>query len=363
MHKEGRGKDVRPAPTPEHVKATERDPGQKVNISQLEAIVEKLAQAMKKSPRADEFYDVTSKKREQLRETAALAQTLQGNLLEEFGIRHERTMRSLYHSSDETVPGSLEKPDLPDPQYVLHNMRKILTLEKKAPGAVKFLYEQRGIRNFARYDEAFWRRQFEERNDPAPYALLIGASSLEDNASSETSVYTDLQNKLKKLPEKHLLRYIEVETVSELFRLITRLDTTYNSDGSTPIPLVIYDGHGTSERIFLQGKNFGKDELRHPRFEDLFLKHLDKTFSSTALFVFGSCEANLKTWRNHQISLAEVFRNTLQNLHSRKIRVSATEDSATQFTKLEPSQNKDGSLSLKIQSSSHESGVPKYKNA
>lgn len=96
----------------------------------------------------------------------------------ELGIAHNRITTSLLKADGSFAMEVHTGAFLPTPKYVLENARRILTLEKKSPGSVLYLYEQRGIRNFARYSVAFWQRQYKERTSELPCMLVIVPSAL-----------------------------------------------------------------------------------------------------------------------------------------------------------------------------------------
>lgn len=342
---------------------------------QLSEIVETLAHEIRNTPDDEPWSgDVrySEYKQDQIQESAQKAYELLTKFLRELGIeRVDRVRESLSESSQKSIEITIERGGFNDYEKVatahemLRNMRRMLALEKKVPGAVKFLYEQHGIRNFTKYNEAFWRQQYLERNDSKPYALFIVASSLESDASTSNLVLSEFQKQLGKLKPPHLLRVIEVGTMTDLFRLTQRLNVTHNKRGENPIPLVVYDGHGTSRRIFLNDKNFGIDELETKRFREIFNTHFYNAFTENVEFVFGSCEAGRKEYDGYgsRPGVAETLKNTLQDLHSDKIRVIASEDTATAFSELKPVMLKDGSLTLKIKSVPYyKGGVTKYRN-
>ena len=344
-------------------------------LERLERTVEELAHEVRNTLEIDYYdYDATISdyKRDQTKDSARKAYKFLKQFLDTLGIEQiSRMKESLSESSKKKVElpipdteGYNDYEDVANAHEVLRNMRRMLALEKKVPGAVKFLYEQHGIRNFTKYNEAFWRRQYLERNNTEPYALFIVASSLESDASTSSAVLSDFQERLSKLDPPHLLRVIEVGTLSDLFRLTQRLNVAHNKQGENPIPLVVYDGHGTSRRLFLNNKNFGIDELEDPRFEDIFNRHFYNAFSENAEFVFGSCEAGLKehTGYHKRPGVAETLKQTLTKLHSDKVRVIASEETATAFSELKPVKLKDGSLTLKIKSVPYfEGGTTRYR--
>ncbi len=283
---------------------------------------------------------------------------LLAKFLSGFNISHGRTAKSLKEGDGDVGMDYASRTHFVSGNYVLENMRRMLTLEEKDPGAVQFLYSQRGIRNFARYSAEFWARQYTESASTLPYMLVITPSGVERGTAAGSAIYKTLQNDLKKLEASHLMRTIEVSGLSDMLRLLVRLDKAHNADGTNPIKLVLFDGHGTNVRLFLQwggrdSKLHAKDILSE-RFAKIFQQYLSKAFAPTAQFIFGSCESALP-YKEHPAAgvlaekmpgIAHSLKEVLKSIFSKKVRIVGSEDELTPFTHLTPSLLKGGSLSL-----------------
>lgn len=273
---------------------------------------------------------------------ARRANLLLGSFLSELGIVSRRTFSSLFESEERRHYMRL---GLVNPHTTLSNMRHMLALEREGKGVVRWLYNQRGVRNFGRFDESFWLRQYREKDLKLPSMVLIVPSGLSESYMTEASVYGKLQDRLAQLKRPHLLRYIEVRNPSEMLRTFSRLDNTHNKDGTTPISAVLFDGESMSERLYLARKRTEKlwiKDVRSMRFKSIFRRHLQKTFAEHPLFVFGSC----MTAPGIALALKEVMGKLLR----RKIRAIASNYTVTQFADLSPSLQADGSLVLNIDS-------------
>lgn len=142
------------------------------------------------------------------------------------------------------------------------------------------------------------------------------------------------------------MRMIEVNDLFDIFRLLVRLNKEYNGSGQNPISLVLFDGHGTSDRLHLGGGQggrhvFGGRHLSTPRFKSLFQKYLYKTFARHSQFIFGSCDA-----ARYPNSVAQTFESVMKSILGERVRVAGSEGDITPFSDITPSLHKDGSLEL-----------------
>ncbi len=223
---------------------------------------------------------------------------------------------------------------LPSMRYFISNARCMVALEKNAPGAVTYLYEKRGIRNFSHYSHEFWERQYSERDSQLPYMLVVKPQNIEKEALTGTRVYMKLQDTLSQLSVPHNMRLIEIEDVADFFRILVRLDRTYNDMGTNPIPAVLYDGHGTNSRLLFgkddPNKTFGVHTISDERFYDVFKKYLIRAFTQNVQFIFGSCEAGDD--RQGDVSLGYKLKKAMSRLLSTKARVTASRYSLYPFS-------------------------------
>lgn len=268
--------------------------------------------------------------------------------LEGFGIpSHGRVTAALQEADSNPNDHWLFGIQGPSARYVIENARRMLALERRKPGIVRYLYSQRGIRNFNRFSLTFWLRQYAERESDLPCMVVMVPSSLEKEALAATAVYTHLQDLLAQQETPHIMRMLEIYNVPDALRLLVRFDRAYSPTGKNPIAGVLFDGHGTSQRVFLSGDDenglFGIRQLRSERFEELFKKYLSKAFSPAAQFTFGSCEAGRTSDGR---SIGHELKTVMQSIFSKRVKVVASKNSLFPFSELIPSLGKDGSLRI-----------------
>lgn len=226
-----------------------------------------------------------------------------------------------------------------DMEQVLRNLTCIARLERKTPGAVYFLNRQRGIGNFSVYSDIFWQRQFEERESTLPSVLIINPVLFGRYVATSSTVYLRFQDALKNLPTPHVMRLIEIEKLPDFLKLLVRLNKTYNATNTNPIRMVMYDGHGTSERILLSIEKgvmsiLSASHISSERFEKIFSEHLFQAFSPECQFIFASCESAKKTKKTDPVAFA--LKKALQKFFSRNIVVVGSNDIVTPFSKIVP---------------------------
>lgn len=291
------------------------------------------------------------------------ASELFSHFLSEFGFQtQDRFFTSIVLGAEYAASVGKDRTLYPPVAYVLRAMRQMHALESTRPGAVHYLCETQGIRNFARFSLEFWERQYDERNDTNPYMVIVVPSELSEPFITETLVYEELQDKLAALKTPHDMRIVEVDGLLEFFRAFVRLNKTYNAHQQNPIQLVLYDGHGLSHRIYLGETNFGVQQLMNNRFDALFKKRFSSVFSKRATFILASCyAAGIKKTEVDSVGVA--LKRKLSELLGEKIRVIATPDEATPFLNLTPTLKKNGALRLSIDSypsDANKEGEPRY---
>jgi hypothetical protein len=258
----------------------------------------------------------------------------------------------------------IRKVYYPSVAYTLRAMEHMRALEANRSGAIRHLFQAQGIRNFARFSPEFWARQHDEQANHDPYMVVVIPSDMEDRHMTKTHVYTKLQDKLAELVPPHRLRVIEVDGLKEFYRAFLRLDKMYNrGNDAHPISLALFDGHGTSRRLFLGGgDNFGTEQLEEERFDSIFQKHFAGAFAKNAMFVLASCEAAGEDSYDKN-SIGAVLKRKLVTLLGKKVVVVATTDETTPFSEFVPRRKKNGALRLKFESHSGgwQDSVPSYE--
>lgn len=331
-----------------------------VDIKKLDSLITRCA-SLRQVP-YEEYAALPLHKKEEIEGDVIIAAKLLDDFIHELGFAHtERFCFSIALGADYY----LYRGDyFPSVEYTLRAMRHMRTLERMRPGALQYLYNAQGIRNFARFSPEFWATQYDERERKDPYMVVVIPSDLEDKYMTDTGVYEELQGKLADLDTPHLLRMVEIHGLAELYRAFARLDKMYNHGAvRNSIKLALFDGHGLSQRLFLGDKHFGIQELETARFEKIFKRTFSESFSPNATFVLASCEAAGSAKKDER-SVGVVLKQTFKRLVGDKIAVVATTDEATPFLELTPKLKKNGALRLSIESHSTdeaEGGTPYEK--
>ncbi|MBI3420593.1 MAG: hypothetical protein HY006_00870 [Candidatus Sungbacteria bacterium] len=184
-------------------------------------------------------------------------------------------------------------------QIVKRNLESMRNIEYKyrsedgpvSPGgnAVKYLNENFGIYDFARYPESLLIRQYEaeHRTDEIalPYGLVINARDDHNGGLYDDYwLFKDLRNKLEKRDQPWLLRVIEVDNKREMGRRALQFLKKYG-----PAKFGILGGHGTAKTIRL-----GRWEGAHVlHMDDLIGRGIQRgakmLFEEHAPIVLNSC--------------------------------------------------------------------------
>lgn len=184
-------------------------------------------------------------------------------------------------------------PLLSSPEYVRENIDQMRVLESASPGICKFLFDEFGIADFARYPEKMLlqqREQFEDRTKP--YGVIIYPRNDWNGAFYHGwSSFLKLHNQLG---GDFYLRVVECESKIDIARALIKLDRRYNpADGSGhKISLAIIGGHGTQNNILFGGSK-ARHKLRAEDFIGKGVRRASKFFKSGATFILASCSTGI----------------------------------------------------------------------
>ena len=171
------------------------------------------------------------------------------------------------------------------------NFFRMEKLEKKRHGIVKFLYQQFGIRNFARYPSVALFDQFDNYgNNEKPYGIILNPLNDYNGAFSvDDVIWMQLHEQLKQ--HGYLLRIIEAGGRIEIGKRFIWLDRLYGKQHK--INFAFIGGHGTKDSI-----RFGGDKKIHfLHTKDLAGKGIQKSskfFEKNPTIILVSCSTGAK---------------------------------------------------------------------
>lgn len=141
-----------------------------------------------------------------------------------------------------------------------------MEMETRAPGAIKVLAEEFGLRTLARYPVEVLINQFENREVHSPYGVAVYPRTDHNGAFYKTGpLLQQMQEDLT--VHGHLLRIIECGEKTEINQRLKGLDHRYSEDrGATgdghKLEFLMLAAHGDPEAICLGVKwNVGKLEI------------------------------------------------------------------------------------------------------
>lgn len=124
-------------------------------------------------------------------------------------------------------------------------------LEKKNPGITKKLYEDFGILNFHRYGIGLMQFQYEQiDNLDLPYGIIMYPKTDWNTCfSNQAELLTNLASEL--LEDGIGVRCVEAGNLPALYRLLTKLNSKYNSGQNNRMRFGVLGGHGSRSSILL----------------------------------------------------------------------------------------------------------------
>lgn len=149
------------------------------------------------------------------------------------------------------------------PAIIARNLFAIRSLEQKNQGSVQRLYEEFGIRDFARYPEELLVSQDKNRNDAStPYGVVIYPRNDHNGAFYHPG---PLQELYQDLQGGYHTRIVEAKGKIDIARKLIELDRRYGAQHK--ISFAILGGHGTQDSI-----RFG--DYSHHKTDKLFTEDL-----------------------------------------------------------------------------------------
>jgi hypothetical protein len=206
----------------------------------------------------------------------------------------EAGIRQYDLSADKIIAAWLISTGPEDLHNRIHdNISQMMRIERISPGICKFLLDEFGIMDFARYPAELLLRQRAEFDDVTkPYGVIIYPRS-DHNGAFYGSAFS-LQELAAQFQGDFCLRVIEAESKIDIARHLIRLNRRYNPEGGNgrKISLAIIGGHGTENSIL-----FGGIKDRHQlRTQDFMGKGARKTsqfFEPGATFILASCSTGV----------------------------------------------------------------------
>ena len=183
-------------------------------------------------------------------------------------------------------------------EFIRENVYRFSDLERVYPGSVRTLHERFGIEGFARYPKEMLIQQYLKMESKEPYGLIVNPKTDHNGGFSlDEDIWHSLFTQMQGIQRE--IRIVETSSVSDLYRILLKLDRKYRlaeSDLGFPISFLIIGGHGTSHSVEfgeVSRKN-GSLERKHlrvpdPRFGEKrrFTKEM---FSPHVCVVFNACD-------------------------------------------------------------------------
>lgn len=170
---------------------------------------------------------------------------------------------------------------------VASNLRSIMYLEEKRPGAVSFLMGEFGVHCFSRYPVRLLVKQYDQREGrKKPYVLIMYPRDDHNGALYENvEAFDDL---LFDVAGVYLVRAVEVGSVLEVGKMLVKLDNKYGK--KRKIPMLIVGGHGQQHGIQFGS---GEKKVHHLTVEHLKgkgVRRARKFFTDNVVVVLNSCK-------------------------------------------------------------------------
>ena len=166
------------------------------------------------------------------------------------------------------------------------------SIEMVQKGGVKILNEEYNICEFARYPATALLDQLKQKNEQAPYGLIILPRS--DHNGAFKNMKSGISNISGEIKGKHLLRIFEASGKIDIARILLECNGKYGSNNK--ISFLVLEGHGQLNEIDLGSHlldNSAKKEQRlisMSDFEGEGAKRIKEFFVKNPTIVLDSCD-------------------------------------------------------------------------
>ena len=161
-----------------------------------------------------------------------------------------------------------------DRAHIVHLRRwiwSVMELEAHAPGTAKDLQSRFGIINFHHYPTEILKDIYDNRDNPVPYGVVVGAQYDWNDALHDAWDDHVLNSLYKQLKERGVhIRILEVDSARSLARRMLSLDKVYGSEHKMSFGMI--RAHGGEEEVQLgnkYGQKLSKRQLKRVRPENL----------------------------------------------------------------------------------------------
>jgi hypothetical protein len=177
-----------------------------------------------------------------------------------------------------------------------NNLRAILELEKKAPGAARWLAKEYGVLDFARYPLELLEQQYANRDDKSkPYGIVIFPRADHNSAFyQDKNVFVSM---MKQLADQYYLRVAEAESKVGVIKRLVKFTAQYG-----PISFAFIGGHGSPGRIQFGESFAGYDSLTTEDLTGQGAKRAGKFFVDQSTIILASCSTGRDSGIAQQLS-------------------------------------------------------------
>lgn len=167
--------------------------------------------------------------------------------------------------------------------YISENLNKIRGLEEFEKKSAKYLYNNFGIRGFGRYRIHELKKQYNERDNMAPYGLFLQAVTDWNGSFSQSNQSEDLREKVEE--NSFNLRIIEAKGKIDLAKRLLFLRDKYKQK----IKFMFMHVHGNTDVIGLGDREGSDRKFLQEDLKGKGVQRLKELFENDAELILSSC--------------------------------------------------------------------------
>lgn len=190
-------------------------------------------------------------------------------------------------------------------QTYLENFRYMVELEARAPGSIKYLYENYGIIDYSRYPMHLLIKQYKTRDTDLPYGLVLYPRNDHNGAFYKNA--NSFNNLNHQLGQHFVIRFAEASSKRDVAKTLIKLNRKYGPKHK--ISFAIIGGHGTQNSIQFGGEdnshslylsNLTSDK-NNPR-QGRGIKRVNAFFEPHPTIILNSCSTGTKVGIGQKLS-------------------------------------------------------------
>lgn len=186
-----------------------------------------------------------------------------------------------------------------EPEDLAESVDRIFSLEQKAHGSAKKLFQEQGIKHFGRYPLELLQEQLKYAEDKTnPWGVLIYPyADYNDSFYENISVFDQFMSDLKNNKEDTFrLRIVEGKNLFSIAKRLMRLAKKYG-----PASFAVVGGHGHKKTVSFGGE-IEPEYLHKNDLGVLFEKFIDRVLIRRASVVLDSCLTGKKNGIAQELS-------------------------------------------------------------